>query len=162
MKSIKYTDLLLEEMEKNLMKKEDANNCEIKELLDYIKETEKPDIDVIQQIASKCKVSLQEMIEVICQVLHRCLNKEGVLEEMMSTSTAAGGEEYATPAAFSKSGEVSDKIKKISTMFGMKPVPKTNRWFKELDKDTGKPLNEGLTFDTSLYKRMVKTINGDI
>lgn len=164
MKSIKYTNLLLEEMEKNLMKEEENTIGDIKELLDYIKETDKPDIDVIQQIASNYGVSLQEMMEVSLQMLHKCLNKDGVLEEMMSTGTVAGGMEYATPAAFSGTHKTSDKIKKISTMLGMKPVQKTNRWFKKLDKDTGKPINENteVDFDLSLYKRMMKTMNGDI
>lgn len=163
MKSIKYTNLLLEEMEKNLMREEEGDTCEVKEMLDYIKETEKPDLDVLQQIATNCGVSLQEMIEVALQTLHKCLNKEGVLEEMMSTGTAAGGMEYATPAMFSKDGKTSDKIKKISTMFGMKPVEKTNRWFKKLDNE-GHPINENtdIKLNTSLYKRMMKSVNGDI
>lgn len=163
MKSIKYTDLLLEEMEKNFINKEQYENSDARELLDYIKETENPDMNEIEQIAKSMHISLPETIELCLQFFHKCLNKEGVLDELMTTSAASvsNGMQYYTPMAFSSTNEPSKKIKKISTMFGMTPVKKTNRWFKKLDNETGKPINE-INLNTTLYKRMLKINKGDL
>jgi len=159
MKSIKYTDILLEQLEENLH--EDKYNT----IINYIKNTNNINVEKLYNLAYESGINEDILLEYLANLLKKYLN-DSSLDEMMTTSAASvpGGMQYYTPQAFSATHEPSDKIKKISTMFGMKPVPKTNRWFKKMDKNTGKPINESnnINLNTSLYKRMMKITKGDI
>ena len=163
--SIKYIDTLIENLDIDREDLREVGDCEgddcpYASVYQLIKDNEFSP-SVIKQIANESNMSMDEVIKLMYETLHKIFNDDRI-DEMMSTSTVAGAEEYATPYAFSNSEEPSDKIKKISRMFGMTPVKKSNKWFKKFDDKTSKPINEDIQLDTSLYKRMIKINKGDI
>ncbi len=168
-KSIKYVDTLLEELSSDI-NAIDAQGVvtELEHNLDDVLQQLERDVEwVITDLPEpdEYKIRIQKIIYDLSELKNDILEKYSKLDEMMATSASAGGMDYSTPMAFSKSGETSKKIKQISTMFGMKPVEKTNKWFKKTDNN-GHIINEHtdnkLKLNTSLYTRMMKTINGDI